>query len=37
MSITSEIEEKLGLKIEDLNKAEQETYKQMLETVQKPP
>ncbi len=35
MSVTSQIEEKLGLKIEDLKAAEKETYFAMLDTVQK--
>ena len=34
MSLTSEIEEKFKLKIEDLNAAEKETYFKMLEVVQ---
>ena len=33
MSITSDIEEKLGVKIEDLNALEKETYFKMLESV----
>ena len=35
MSITSEIEEKMDLKIESLNILEKETYFKMLEAVQK--
>lgn len=35
MSITSQIEEKLGLKIEGLSEAEKDTYLAMLDTVQK--
>jgi len=34
MSVTEQIEEKLGLKIEDLNAAEKETYFKMLDDVQ---
>ena len=35
MNVTSAIEEKLGLKIENLNAVEKETYYKMLEVVQK--
>lgn len=35
MSITEHIEEKFGLKIENLNQLEKETYFKMLEAVQK--
>lgn len=35
MSLTSEIEEKYGLKIEKLNSLEKETYYKMLDAVQK--
>jgi hypothetical protein len=35
MSITEQIEEKFGLKIENLNALERETYNKMLEAVQK--
>ena len=35
MSLTSEIEEKMSLKIDSLNALEKETYFKMLETVQK--
>lgn len=35
MNVTQEIEEKLGLKIENLNTQEKQTYFTMLETVQK--
>jgi hypothetical protein len=35
MSITEQIEEKFGLKIESLNALERETYNKMLEAVQK--
>lgn len=35
MSVTEKIEEKLGLKIEDLNEIEKETYLQMLKQVEK--
>lgn len=33
MSVTSDIEEKLGIRIEDLNSAEKKTYIKMLEAV----
>ena len=35
MSLTSNIEEKLGIKIDDLNAIEKETYFKMLEEVEK--
>lgn len=35
MSITSEIEEKMGLKIENLNAVEKQTYFNMLDEVKK--
>lgn len=35
MNITDQIEEKLGLKVEELNSAEKETYFQMLSDVER--
>jgi len=35
MSITSQLEEKFGIKIETLSSVERETYNKMLEAVQK--